>query len=117
MRESHRAVQSSGILVDLAHGTPETVQAAVRVSTRPIIVSHTDLDTRGGSNLKMAEMMRSHLISKEHAKAVADAGCVIGVRAKLADTPKDFVENSDGGWKRVHGLAIEALSEETRSNS
>jgi len=82
-----------GILVDLAHGAPETVQAAVKVSTQPIIMSHTGLDARLGSNPKLAQMMKSHLISKEHAKVVADAGGVIGVWTKLADTPKDFVEN------------------------
>ena len=82
-----------GILVDLAHATPETVFGALRVATRPLIVSHTGLDSRTGGNPKMAEMMKPHLISKEHAKVVADAGGVIGVWTKLADSKKDFVEN------------------------
>lgn len=38
-------------------------------------------------------MMKPHLISKEHAKVLADAGGVIGVWTKLADSPKEFVEN------------------------
>jgi membrane dipeptidase len=42
----------------------------------------------------MAEMMKPHLISKEHAKVVADAGGVIGVWTKLADSAKEFVENT-----------------------
>jgi membrane dipeptidase len=41
----------------------------------------------------MAEMMKPHLISKERAKVVADAGGVIGVWTKLADSPKEFAEN------------------------
>ncbi len=41
----------------------------------------------------MAEMMKPRLISKEHAKVVADAGGVIGVWTKLADLPKLFVES------------------------
>jgi membrane dipeptidase len=41
----------------------------------------------------MAQIMKPHLISKEHAKVVADAGGVIGVWTKLADSPKEFVEN------------------------
>jgi microsomal dipeptidase-like Zn-dependent dipeptidase len=41
----------------------------------------------------MAEMMKPRLISKEHAKVVADADGVIGVWTKLADSPKEFVEN------------------------
>ncbi len=82
-----------GILVDLAHARPETVLGALKVATQPFIVSHTGLDTRTGGNPRMAEMMKPHLISKERAKVVADAGGVIGVWTKLADSPKEFAEN------------------------
>ncbi|HVN03762.1 MAG TPA: membrane dipeptidase [Bryobacteraceae bacterium] len=82
-----------GILVDLAHASPETVLGALKVATQPVIVSHTGLDSRTGGNPRMAEMMKSHLISKEHAKVVAGAGGVIGVWTKLAGSPKEFVEN------------------------
>ncbi len=82
-----------GILVDLAHASPETVLGALKVATQPLIVSHTGLDSRTGSNPRMAQMMKPHLISKEHAKVVADANGVIGVWTKLADSPKDFVGN------------------------
>jgi membrane dipeptidase len=82
-----------GILVDLAHASPETVLGALKVATQPFIVSHTGLDSRPGSNPRMAQMMKPHLISKEHAKVVADANGVIGVWTKLADSPKDFVAN------------------------
>ena len=37
-------------------------------------------------------MMKPRLISKEHAKVVADAGGVVGVWTKLADSMKEFVE-------------------------
>ena len=82
-----------GILVDLAHASPQTVLGALKVATQPLIVSHTGLDSRAGSNARMAEMMKPHLISREHAEVVADANGVIGVWTKLADSPKDFVEN------------------------
>jgi len=82
-----------GILVDLAHATPDTVLGALKVATQPLIVSHTGLDSRTGGNPRMAEMMKPHLISKERAKVVADAGGVIGVWTKLADSPKEYVEN------------------------
>jgi membrane dipeptidase len=88
-----QACNRLGILVDLAHASPETVLGALKVATQPFIVSHTGLDSRTGSNPRMAEMMKPHLISKEHAKVVADANGVIGVWTKLADSPKDFVEN------------------------
>ena len=82
-----------GIVVDLAHASPETVLAALKVATQPLIVSHTCLDSRTGGNPRMAEMMKPRLISKEHAKVVADAGGVIGVWTKLADSLKEFVES------------------------
>ena len=82
-----------GILVDLAHASPETVLGALKVATQPVIVSHTGLDSRTGGNSGMAEMMKPHLISKERAKVVADAGGVIGVWTKLADSPKELAEN------------------------
>ncbi len=82
-----------GIVVDLAHASPETVLGALKVATQPVLVSHTGLDSRLGNDPRMAEIMKPHLISKEHAKVVADAGGVIGVWTKLAGSPKDFVEN------------------------
>jgi membrane dipeptidase len=82
-----------GIVVDLAHASPETVLGALKVVTQPFLVSHTGLDSRTGDNARMAEIMKPHLISKENAKVVADAGGVIGVWTKLAGSPKEFVEN------------------------
>jgi membrane dipeptidase len=82
-----------GILVDLAHATGETVLGALKVAKQPFLISHTGLDSQTGGNPRMAEMMKPHLISKERAKVVADAGGVVGVWTKLADSPKEFVEN------------------------
>jgi membrane dipeptidase len=82
-----------GIVVDLAHASNETVLGAVKVATQPFVVSHTNLDTWTGSNPKMAEMMKPRLISKEHAKVVADAGGVVGVWIHLTDSRKEFVES------------------------
>jgi len=82
-----------GILVDLSHATNETVNAALKVATKPVLVSHTGLDTQLGQNEKMAKMMRQRLISKEQAKIVANAGGVIGVWTHLADTPLEYAQN------------------------
>ena len=71
-----------GIVVNLAHASHETVLGAMKVSTQPVIVSHTSLDTRAGKNPRMAKMMAPRLISKDHARVVADAGGVIGVWTK-----------------------------------
>jgi membrane dipeptidase len=82
-----------GILVDLAHASLETTQAAVKLSTRPVVISHTGLDTQLGSDPRMAQMMRPRLISKEQAKIVATSGGVIGVWTHLADTPLEYARN------------------------
>ncbi|GAB3572745.1 hypothetical protein GCM10027345_04440 [Hymenobacter daeguensis] len=82
-----------GILVDLAHASNDTLNAALKVTTRPVLISHTGLDTQLGSKPFMANMMRPRLISKEQAKIVASAGGVIGVWTHLADTPLEYAQN------------------------
>ncbi len=82
-----------GIVVDLAHASNETVLGALKVTTQPFIVSHTNLDSWTGSNPKMAEMMKPRLISKDHAKVVADAGGVVGVWTHLTSSLEEFVES------------------------
>jgi membrane dipeptidase len=82
-----------GILIDLAHANAETAVAALKVTKKPVIVSHTGLDSQLGQNPSMARMMRPRLISKEQAKIVADAGGVIGVWTHLADSPLEYGQN------------------------
>jgi membrane dipeptidase len=82
-----------GILVDLAHANVQTTEAALKATTRPVIISHTGLDTQVGSNPDMARMMRPRLISKEQATMVASAGGLVGVWTHLADTPLDYARN------------------------
>ncbi len=82
-----------GMLIDLTHGNNETINAALKISTTPIIITHTGLDTQLGQNSGMAKMMRPRLISKEQAKKVADAGGVIGVWTHLSDTPAEYAQN------------------------
>lgn len=82
-----------GILVDLAHASNDTLDAALKVATKPVLISHTGLDTRLGQNPFMAKMMKPRLISEKQAKIVAEAGGVIGVWTHLADTPLEYAEN------------------------
>jgi membrane dipeptidase len=82
-----------GILIDLAHANMQTTEVALKVTTRPVIISHTGLDTQTGNNPSMAQMMRPRLISKEQAKIVANAGGLVGVWTHLADTPLDYARN------------------------
>jgi len=82
-----------GILIDLTHASNTTIDAALNLSTQPMIISHTGLDTQLGQNPQMANMMRPRLISKSQAKNVAGAGGVIGVWTHLSDTPLEYVQN------------------------
>ncbi|MCX8473511.1 MAG: membrane dipeptidase [Sediminibacterium sp.] len=82
-----------GILVDLTHCNNQAIDKALEVSTKPMLISHTGLNTQLGTNDKMAKMIMPRLISKEQAKKFADAGGVIGVWTHIADTPLDYAKN------------------------
>jgi membrane dipeptidase len=88
-----RQCERLGILVDLGHADAATVAGALKVATRPVIISHTGLDTQLGQNPKMAQMMRPRLISREVALSVARAGGVIGVWTHLAESAQAYAEN------------------------
>ncbi len=82
-----------GILIDLAHCNNEAINKALETSTKPMLISHTGLNTKLGTNEKMAKMMMPRLISKEQAKLFANAGGVIGIWTHLADTPLNYAKN------------------------
>lgn len=82
-----------GILMDLTHCSNDSINDALEVSTKPMLISHTGLNTQLGTNEKMAKMMMPRLISKEQAKIVASAGGVIGVWTHLAETPLEYAQN------------------------
>jgi membrane dipeptidase len=82
-----------GILIDLTHCSQQTTEMALKVTNRPIIFSHTGLDTQLGSNSSIAQMMRPRLISKGWAGTIAKAGGLVGVWTHLTDTPLDYARN------------------------
>ena len=92
-REVIKECNRLGILVDLTHASNDTINAALKISIHPPIISHTGLDTQLGINEKMAKMMQPRLISKEQAKIVAAAGGIIGVWTHLSDTPLAYAQN------------------------
>jgi membrane dipeptidase len=79
-----------GILVDITHGTQETVVGALKVATKPMVLSHTGLTRAPGTRGVSADLQR-RLISKELAREVAAAGGVIGVWWRLVVTTTDYV--------------------------
>ena len=62
-----------GMVVDVAHGTMAMVEASVRASRTPLVLSHTALTPR--------VLPDSRLISAEHGRLVADTGGVVGIWA------------------------------------
>lgn len=82
-----------GILIDLTHCSNDAVNGAIKASSKPLILSHTGLDTQLGKDEKFAKMMKPRLISKEQAKILADTGGVIGVWTHLAESPVAYVQN------------------------
>jgi len=82
-----------GILIDLTHCNNDTINAALKVSSKPLMISHIGLDTQLGKNEFMAKMMKPRLISKKQAKIVAQAGGVIGAWTHLADSSLEYAQN------------------------
>lgn len=88
-----RECERLGILVDLAHCDSATVAGALKVATKPVIITHTGLNTRLGTNEFMGKMMYKRLISPAVARLVASKGGVIGVWPHLANTAKEYADN------------------------
>ena len=83
-----RACQQLRIVVDVAHATLETVKQVARVSTAPLVLSHTALAA--------APRPRSRSISAEHARVVADTGGVVGLWTSAGSfpTPAAFAQGA-----------------------
>jgi membrane dipeptidase len=79
-----------GVLVDITHGTQETVLGALKVATKPMILSHTGLSRAPNTRGVSADLQR-RLINKDLAREVAAAGGVIGVWWRLVVTMSDYV--------------------------
>jgi len=92
-KEVVKACNDLGILVDLTHCSNKAINDALQISIKPVILSHTSLDTQLGKNEKMAQMMKPILISKEQAKIVANAGGIIGVWRHLTETSLEYAQN------------------------
>jgi membrane dipeptidase len=60
----------TGIIIDLAHATFAVTKEVLNASSKPIMISHTNIAT--------ASVSHPRLISIEHAKLVASAGGIIG---------------------------------------
>jgi membrane dipeptidase len=71
-----RACHRLGFVCDVAHATEDTVKAAVRVATKPLLLSHTALS---GSSAMGPTPLTGRQISRDHARAIAETGGAIGI--------------------------------------
>jgi microsomal dipeptidase-like Zn-dependent dipeptidase len=69
-REMVRRMEARGMLVDVAHASPRTIDDVLAIATRPVVVSHTGL--RG-----VCDNPRN--LSDEQARRIAATGGVIGI--------------------------------------
>jgi len=69
-REMIKRMEAKGMLVDLAHASSQTMDDAIALATRPVLISHTGV--RGTCN-------NNRNLSDEQVKAVARTGGVIGI--------------------------------------
>jgi membrane dipeptidase len=72
------ACNDKGMLVDLAHSTPESVDQALQIAKAPLVWSHGWVDRAGGRFTDPFGFLQRRL-SLDQAKAIADKGGVIGL--------------------------------------
>jgi membrane dipeptidase len=83
-----RACHKLGVVVDVAHATADMVKQAVKVATRPLLLSHTALR---GSKAQGPTPLTERQITPDHARAIAESGGSIGIWHFFA-TPERYVE-------------------------
>ena len=71
-----RACHRLGFVCDVAHATEEMVKQAVKVATKPLLLSHTALS---GSRATGPTPLVARRISRDHARAIAETGGAIGI--------------------------------------
>jgi len=71
-----QACNRLGVVCDVAHATEDTVKQAVKVATRPLLLSHTALS---GSKAMGPTPLTGRQISPDHARAIAATGGSIGI--------------------------------------
>lgn len=65
-----------GLVCDIAHATEETTMQAVKVATKPLLLSHTALL---GSRAMGPTPLQGRQITADHARAVAETGGSVGI--------------------------------------
>lgn len=83
-----RGCHRLGMIVDVAHATEQTTKTAAKVSTKPLLLSHTAL---AGSRAMASTRLAARCVSPDHARAIAETGGAVGIWAIFPDVDK-YVE-------------------------
>jgi membrane dipeptidase len=90
-----RACHRLGFVCDVAHATEDTVKQAVKVATKPLLLSHTAI---AGSPAMGPTPLKERQISRDHARVIAETGGAVGIwhffpsLEKYVDGLKEMVE-------------------------
>jgi membrane dipeptidase len=71
-----RACHRLGFVCDLAHATEDMVKQAVKIATRPLLLSHTAVS---GSRAMGPTPLAGRQVTRDHARAIAETGGSVGV--------------------------------------
>jgi membrane dipeptidase len=86
-----RACHRLGFVCDVAHATEDMVKQAVKIVTKPLLLSHTALS---GSRAMGPTPLQGRQIALDHARAIAETGGSIGIWHfdKYVDGLKEMAE-------------------------
>jgi membrane dipeptidase len=87
-----RACNRLGIVIDLTHMSYDGVKSALKVSTQPVIFSHTGPLPGPGEPNKIPNMA-PRLLSRDEMRDIGAAGGIIGVWCHGSDTAREYVES------------------------
>jgi membrane dipeptidase len=71
-----QACHRLGFVCDVAHATEDAVKQAVKVATKPLLLSHTAL---AGSGAMGPTSLSGRQVSRDHARAIAETGGSVGI--------------------------------------
>jgi membrane dipeptidase len=71
-----RACHRLGFVCDVAHATEDLVKQAVKIATKPLLLSHTAL---AGSRAMGPTPLAGRQVTPDHARAIAETGGSVGI--------------------------------------
>src|SRR5437762_3285898 len=74
-----------GFVCDVAHATEEMVKQAVKIATKPLLLSHTALS---GSRAMGPTPLQGRQVTPDHARAIAETGGSVGIWHFFSDLDK-----------------------------